>query len=104
MKATIGSTCLKRLAKIIRYIGKVCGNEVYIEATKENLILKAINSSETAYCIVKLNDLFFVNYELSGVQSSTESENDTFDESNNCKLSTRLLLNAFKNYKSVSWS
>lgn len=104
MKATLSNTSLKRLAKVIRFLGKVCGNEIFIHGTKESLNLKAINSSETAICIAKFNDCFFLSYDITAAdtQATIIDGADGFDEANNCKISTRLLLNAFKNYKNVS--
>lgn len=95
MKLTLGTSSYKQFQKIIRLLAKT-SDEINISAQPDNLVLKAINSTETAYCTCKLSESFFLEYRITTDKSDKENE-----EANNCVVSAKPLIFTFKSTKNV---
>lgn len=52
MKLTLGSSGFKQFQKILRFLAKT-SDEIHISAQPDQLVLKALNSNETAYATGK---------------------------------------------------
>lgn len=94
MKFTMGTNGFKQFQKIVRLLARI-SDEINISAESDTLILKAMNTTETAYAICRLSDCFFLDYRI-----MTDGKNEIF-EANNCIVSARPLIFAFKSTKNV---
>ncbi|PRP73962.1 RAD9 like protein [Planoprotostelium fungivorum] len=63
MQCTIPSKYIKLFAKSIQCLAKV-GEDLYIHATRKELVLRTLNSSRVAFFAFFLNQKFFDHYEL----------------------------------------
>lgn len=93
MKVTLGTSGFKQFQKIVRLLAKT-SDEIHISAQPENLVLKALNSTETAYCTCTISECFFLEYRI----TTTADKND---EANNCIISAKPLIFTFKSTKNV---
>lgn len=91
MKAFMNVSQTKFFSTVLRFMARI-GNELYIEATKNGLVLRTLNSSGTCYSSVFFLEHFFVGYQTTG---------DEYED-NNCRIAMRAILNVLKNYKTVS--
>ncbi len=80
------------LAKAINSFSRI-GNELYLEATQNGLILRTVNESQTAFAVMNFETGFFTDFKID------RSNSDEY--CNKCKVSMKSCLGVFKNTRQV---
>lgn len=81
------------LAKAVNSFSRI-GNELYLEATQNGLILRTVNDSQTAFAVMNFETGFFTDFKI--------DRSDSDEYSNKCKVSMRSCLGVFKNMRQVT--
>lgn len=81
------------LAKAVNSFSRI-GNELYLEATQNGLILRTVNDSQTAFAVMTFETGFFTDFKID------RSNTDEF--CNKCKVSMKSCLSVFKNMRQVT--
>lgn len=89
MLFSIGNKGCKLFLKALRFLARY-SNELFIEATDNNIKFKAVSNTQSLLAILTFENNFFVQYEIG--QSN---------DSNKVKVSLRPLLACLKNIKMV---
>lgn len=80
------------LGKAVNSFSRI-GNELYLEATPNGLILRTVNDSQTAFAVMTFETGFFTDFKID------RSNSDEF--CNKCKVSMKSCLSVFKNMRQV---
>ncbi|EMR10759.1 hypothetical protein PNEG_00908 [Pneumocystis murina B123] len=95
MNAVISGVYLKEFSKILFCLSKI-GDELSIEARKNNLLLSSINSTKSVFGLVTFDSKrFFEKYEYFPYEQSYEISSKN-NQSLKCRVQIRLLLAIFK--------
>lgn len=92
MKCILVGDRARVLAKFLQYLHKI-GQDLFIEATEDDLILGSQNSSKTAFASIKLCRGFFQDYSVDQEQIETGE--------NFCRVSLKACLPIFRSLKNV---
>lgn len=81
------------LAKAITSFSRI-GNELYLEATQNGLILRTVNDSQTAFAVLNFETGFFTDFKI--------DRSNADEYCNKCKVSMKSCLGVFKNMRQVT--
>lgn len=82
------------LAKAVNSFSRI-GNELYLEATQNGLILRTVNDSQTAFAVMSFETGFFSDFKIDRTNSD--------EYCNKCKVSMKSCLGVFKNMRQVTF-
>ena len=96
MRCVIPGRSVKLFGRSIHCLGKI-GDELYIEALQENLVLRTVNSSRSAYASCTFKTQFFQEYHQSTEPLQSSNDADMLK----CKLTMKSCLTIFKSLPSL---
>jgi len=91
MKCIIPNHCIKLFARSIHCLSKI-GDELFLEALKDGLAIRTVNSSRSAYACFIFANIFFDEYD----QGTADIEGSNPSELLKCKLTMKSCLGIFK--------
>ena len=96
MKCIISSSYLKLFGRSIHCLSKI-GDEIFLEALKDGLALRSVNSSRSAYVCFHFSKVFFYEYD----QGCEFIDSSNPAEMLKCKLSMKSCINIFKSLTTI---
>ena len=97
MKCTIPGPNIKIFGRAIHSLSKI-GDELYMEPMDDNLAIRTVNSSRSAYACFSFKTRFFTNYVPTAVVQNTQGEED---EAVRCKITMKSCLTVFKSLSNL---
>lgn len=96
MKCVIANRCVKLFGRAIHCLSRI-GDELFLEALKDGLALRTVNSSRSAYACFLFKENFFVEYS----QECEQIDSSNPGELLKCKLSMKSVLAIFKSLATI---